>query len=233
MWHDPCIACGLELNRYSKDYVLFCYKCSRGIHEKCHSVLLLAERFSCNAITEPLEGIGVKATVSKNVAEKPARPDMLCVICGELADGETDVVCSEHNCEYRVHFECGEALAGLNGEEFVAESHVCNHVNYYLKATEVEKLLDGSDREKQKITKSIKRRGPIDYRTYDKKRKRYENADVICEKCNKVIGINEENHDLMYCDARYMGTPIPSRDYYYSMSKYKRIRRCALYDYPP
>ena len=80
---------------------------------------------------------------------------------------------------------------------------------------------------------SIKSRGKINLGQYTPKRKRYENPDLKCEKCGQLIGINEEDHDLRFCRARNLGTPIPTRDFEYTNIKFKRIRRCALYDYPP
>jgi len=232
-----CIGCGKPVSGYDMYVAKFkteiCQKCCRHIHTECHRVLLLAEYFTCKAITEPLADVGVKKMKVDVAASKPHRPDELCLVCGDVYDNDFDVVCTESDCKYGVHFECGEALAKFNGEEFVACEHVCNHVNYYLKPDEALTMLDGTLQEIKKVTKNLKRRGPIDYKSYDRKRKRYENPDVVCDRCGKVIGINEENHALLYCSARYMGTPIPTRDYDFSMSKYKRIRRCALGDYPP
>ena len=59
------------------------------------------------------------------------------------------------------------------------------------------------------------------------------NPDIECERCGKLIPINEEDHLLTNCSARFVGTPVPTRDYEYVSMKFKRIRLIALYDYPP
>ena len=110
---------------------------------------------------------------------------------------------------------------------------VCNHVNIYIKPDEIVGLNSKSGPELKKIVEKIRKRGEIDYRTFSVRRKRYANPDVKCHKCGMTVGINEEDHELRYCSAIYLGTPIPTRDFEYSASKFKRIRRCALYDYPP
>ena len=94
-------------------------------------------------------------------------------------------------------------------------------------------LNSGCSKKIENVKKLLKKRGEIDYRSFSPKRKRYENPDVKCQKCGQIIGISEEEHLLRHCRAMCLGTPIPTRDYEYSASKFKRIRRLALYDYPP
>ena len=121
----------------------------------------------------------------------------------------------------------------LNDVEFSEANFVCNNINIYLKPDEVVGLTELTGSSLTALLKIIRKRGYIDYRAYSSKRKRYENPDYKCPKCGMTVGINEEDHELRYCSAIYLGTPIPTRDFEYSASKFKRIRRCALYDYPP
>ena len=86
---------------------------------------------------------------------------------------------------------------------------------------------------KRRVKDCILRRKTINVATYTPKRKRYENADIVCEHCGETVAINEEDHLLKYCRARYSGTPVPSRDYDYVVARFKRIKRIALRDYPP
>ncbi len=143
------------------------------------------------------------------------------------------IECTESNCGYGVHRNCVETLAKLNQETFFEKEFVCNHINYFLKPDEVATIATGNTNMIAEVIKNMQRRGEINYRNFTPKRKRYENPDLKCEKCGQIVGINEVDHELRYCSARYLGTPIPTRDYEYTASKFKRIRRCALYDYPP
>ena len=79
----------------------------------------------------------------------------------------------------------------------------------------------------------LKSRGTVKHQNYTPRRKRYANPDIECEKCGETVNINEMDHELAYCNARYAGTPVPTRDHEYVMSKAKRLRRLTLKDYPP
>jgi len=233
----PCVACGHELDSEltSRGVYAKCRKCRRQMHLECQKVLLLASRFTCHSIREPLEKPGVKCLPIEVIPPKPLRDSERCIVCGEscVGLGSAVVVCTEQNCNYQTHKRCVETLADINGEQFVASEYVCNHINYYLKPSEVVEYCLGNSEICKQVKLMVSRRGQIDHRDYSGKRKRYENPDIVCEKCGQLVGLNETDHALRYCSAIYLGPPIPTSDYEYTESKYKRIRRCALYDYPP
>ena len=231
---NKCIACGHELMPDSGNYKLKgCRKCKRKIHDECYEVLLLGPRFLCHSIREPLVSPGVKQEVRVSIAEKPIRDSCRCLVCGDVeSDSAVKIKCME-NCGFWVHHKCIDVLANLNEERFIESEFSCNHVNYYIKPDEVNMLLSNNSNIIENARCAVERRGEINHTKYDVKRKRYVNGDLTCEKCGQVVSVNEEEHELRYCSARYLGTPIPTRDFEYTASKFKRIRRCALYDYPP
>ena len=106
-------------------------------------------------------------------------------------------------------------------------------MNYYLKPREVSDLAEGDPNKYRVIKIILKSRGRVKYKNYTPKRVRYLNPDIDCKHCGELININESNHELAHCSARCAGTPIPTRDYEYVLSRAKRIRRFALNDYPP
>jgi len=171
--------------------------------------------------------------MNEKIPPKPSRDDMRCLVCGDEILPRKKVSCDENSCKFSVHLECIKVLAQLNEEHFVESEFVCNHVNYYLRPSEIAEVLLGIDNITKLVKKAVLKRGEIDHRSYCSKRKRYENPDIFCNKCGQIVGINEIDHELRYCSAVNLGAPIPTRDFEYTASKYKRIRRCALYDYPP
>jgi len=156
-------------------------------------------------------------------------------VCGDECKSSSpdSISCCENECSYVVHRHCVETLAEINGEIFVAAEFCCNHINFNIKPSEIVEYSLGDPRICEQVKRTVLRRGEIDHREYSGKRKRYENPDIVCQNCGELVGLNELDHALRYCSAIYLGAPIPTSDYEFTASKYKRIRRCALYDYPP
>ena len=242
---EPCAICGYEVNFIklknlglaveSSDFCK-CKRCMRSVHSKCVDKLRLKKSlFYCNNVSRYLGRDAIELTISApDIGPKPLREDMKCLICGdEFYSDATKIECTETGCKYGAHEICAAVLAKINDSALDVPTFQCNQVNYYLKPNEVSDLVV-DDIVKMKAMESILRfRGKINVSSYTPKRVRYENPDVECEHCGGMININEDDHCLAYCRARYAGTPIPTRDYEYVLDRSKRIRRMALKDYIP
>ena len=192
--------------------------------------------FHCRDISRPLSKPGIEIEVANSEIKRPCRLDEKCLVCGDELNQDANqhiLRCSEDACGYGAHESCMAVLAKVNGSSLLSDSFCCNNVNFYIKPSEIRKLVNCSEIQFTQLKKAVIRRGVVDYKKYTPKRKRYLNPDIECDKCGKIIGINEEDHVLTHCSASSVGTPVPTRDFEYSFSKLKRLRRIALYDYPP
>ena len=155
------------------------------------------------------------------------------MICSDDVEGSESLKCKKADCGYGAHEACAAVLADLNGVKLCSSRFCCEDVNYYIKPSEVDELAESSVENLKSIRTRVTKRGVINTKLYTPKRKRYQNPNLICRRCGETIGINEEDHLLAYCSASFASTPIPTRDFEYVSTKFKRIRRMAIYDYPP
>ena len=241
----PCFICGCESHKNTlvanginpEDIsIRICNDCGRLAHKECITKQNLRKpHFCCKYVKRYLGQNATELEISEPVKPKPLREDMKCLICGdECSRSHLDRLdCSETGCNYGAHESCAAILCQINGDLLNASEFKCNDVNYYLKPTEIVGLATSDPIKFAAIRIILKSRGSIRHSSYSPTRIRYENPDIECHRCNEPININELDHELAYCSARYAGTPVPARDYEYVMSRAKRIRRFALNDYPP
>jgi hypothetical protein len=214
-----------------------CKKCKRQAHRECvDKQFLVRSAFICSNISRFLGKDAIELQPKTVILAKPIREDMKCLICGDACYGadQDRLNCDVKGCCYGVHESCAAILSRVNGGLLDAAIFNCNQVNYYLKPAEVRGLvLNDVPSEWDEIKLILRARGTIRHEKYTPKRKRYENPDIECNKCGEKVNINEPDHELAYCNARYAGTPVPTRDYEYVMHKAKRLRRLTLGNYPP
>ena len=196
---------------------------------------MVRNSFCCNAIERFLGKDSTELEISEPIPPKPIREDMKCLICGDEMNVYyiDKLPWTEEACKYGAHEACAAILFKINNKPLLANNFRCCHVTYYLKPEEVSGLITGGSAKLDSIRIILKARGIVKHTSYTPKRVRYENPDIRCERCGDVVGINEEDHDLAYCSARCAGTPVPTRDYEYILSRVKRVRRIALNDYKP
>ena len=242
---SACIICGYETNSLklqehgiitrSTDFCQ-CKKCSRQAHSKCvDKQFLVRNTFCCENIERFLGNDAIELMPLTPIPTKPTREDMKCLICGDACSGGTNVRidCNIDGCKYGVHEVCAAILAKINGKVLDATELKCSHVNYYLKPSEVSDLSRDYARRFDSMKIILRARGIIKPKSYTPKRTRYSNPDIECELCGEEVNINEEDHLLVHCSARCAGTPIPTRDYEYVMTRAKRLRRMTLKDHIP
>ena len=212
------------------------------MHRRCiDKQFLVRKEFRCKNVERYLgntnnDGMITELQPRTTIPPKPTREDMKCIICGDecTTAHPNRIPCTEMGCKYGAHEDCAAILEQVNDDYLDTSTFKCNHVNYYLKSTEVSNLSLSPDPATWKAMKiKLKSRGVVKPECYTPKRKRYENPDIQCDKCGEIVNINEPNHELAYCNARYAGTPIPTRDYEYVLSRAKRIRRMTLKDFIP
>ena len=167
----------------------------------------------------------------RTIPQKPAKPNSRCLICGEKCayDSDTRINCTMQDCGYGTHETCAAVLSQANQKKLNCQNFKCNDVTHYLKPHEVAE--HSTDR--MAGLRAVLKQRKVNVNSYTPKRKRYLNPDSQCPRCGQTISINEVEHDLRYCGASTLGTPVPSRDYIYVKSKMKRLRKQALHDYPP
>ena len=241
----PCVICGYETDKRTLEksvidpkmiLVRICKDCGRIAHKSCIDKQNIGKSlFRCRYVKRYLGENATELTVSEPILPKPVREDMKCLICGvECEKSHPDRLnCSETGCRYCVHESCAAILFQIYGKKLNALEFKCNQVDYYLKPDEVSGLATGDAHKFSAIRIILKSRGLIRPSSYSPTRIRYENPDIECRRCGDLVNINEIDHELAYCCARYAGTPVPTRDYEYVLSRAKRIRRLALNDYPP
>jgi len=225
-----CVVCGTGLNKYGDDCGI-CKLCSRPAHIECLDRLLLAFEFRCKDILRPLAGPGVETVCTSKIEPKPLRFEDQCLVCGDELVSDR-LSCRHNNCKYGAHEYCAAIICKVNSGNLVSSEFECNDINYYLKPVEIKKFCK-NEMDVDDIKQILKRRGKVNCKKYSPVRKRYANPDIECDRCGKTVGINELDHELTYCSASSVGTPVPKRDYHTSFSKLKRLRRIALSDYPP
>ena len=204
-------------------------------YEMCFKQNIGNSFFRCKHVKRYLDENAAELLMTEPVLPKPLREDSKCLICGTECDKSHPdrLDCSETGCRYGVHESCAAILFHINDDTLNALEFKCNQINYYLKSDEVSRLATGSQAAFATIKIVLKSRGPIKPSNYSPTRIRYENPDIECSRCGYLININENDHELAYCRARYASTPVPTRDYEYVLSRAKRIRLFALNDFPP
>jgi len=147
-----------------------------------------------------------------------SKPEMKCLICGDglgTSEMKSKALVDCSSCNFKVHEHCIVIYEHYFDKD-TRNDFSCKKIEYQFRPEEILKL-----------SQSLPNLAEIKYisvkpQKYEKRKRRYENPNHVCEYCEEVIPLTERDHYLI-CGA--FGTPIKKSDIRnFQKSGFKRLR---------
>ena len=219
-----CRVCGYWV--VGNNYVV-CRVCKKPSHRNCVEVLRIPKMsFKCSRITYFL---GREGKLMKDPDQAPTvapvRKRQQCLICGDSVTSASSWKCTL-KCDFGAHVDCIRCLEAVEGKKFAVDQFRCNDVVYQMRPEQILRGVRLDVASVESLRSELKVNGRVNTAKYSIKTKRWVNEEVNCRKCHRWYGLNETDHHATYCTG-VLGTPIPSRDTPYLLSRCKRFRHIS------